>query len=83
VQLVFYPLEKGRFCREAIKVVASRRPLDFSFLPVPEDTIYSGARGGDMLRMLDVLKNARGWRDVVVPYGVGDNCGETAQRRTP
>jgi hypothetical protein len=78
VHLVFYPLKKGQFCQEAIKVVASRRPLDFSFLPVPMDAIYSGGRGGDMKRMLDVLKNAKDWRGVVVPYGVGGGCGESA-----
>jgi len=74
LQLVFYPLERGKFCQESIKVVASRRPLAFSYLPVPENQVFTGARGGDMKKMLDTLQNAFGWSEVVVSYGVGESC---------
>jgi hypothetical protein len=76
LQLLFYPLEDGRFCQESIKVVASRKPLDFSFLPVPVNQMYAGAQGGEIKKIRDVLENATDWRDVVLSYGVGGECRE-------
>jgi len=74
LQLVFRPLKEGEPCQESIKVVASRTPLDFSFLPVPENRIYIGAEGGDIKRMLEVLQRAGNWQEVVLNYIVGPGC---------
>jgi len=74
VQLVFYPLKEDELCHESIKVVASRKPIDFSFLPVPEDQVYAGAIGGDMKKVLEVLRTATDWNEVVLSYWVGQGC---------
>lgn len=75
IQLVFYPLENDETCREAIKVISSRLPLDFSYLPIPENTIYAGAQGGDIKQVAVTLKKARGWSEQVLGYMVGPDCG--------
>lgn len=74
VQMQFYPLTTGQTSRESIKVIASYFPIDFSYLPVPENTIYAGARGGDIKRVLESLKQARGWSEQVLDYMVGAAC---------
>lgn len=74
LKLCFYPIEDNPISSESIKVVASRTPLDFSFLPVPMDEIYSGAKGGDILRVGDVLRQATAWSETVVAYSVGEAC---------
>lgn len=75
LQLVFYPLNDDETCREAIKVISSRLPIDFSYLPVPENTIYAGAQGGDIKQVANTLKKARGWSEQVLCYMVGPDCG--------
>jgi len=74
MQLVFYPLKSGQPCQEAVKVVASRTSLDFSFLPVPVNRLYAGAEGGDIKKMLAVLRQAGKWREVTLNYVVGPGC---------
>ena len=74
VQLVFYPLKEDELCHESIKVIASRKPIDFSFLPVPEDQVYAGASGGDMKKVLEALRAATDWDEVVLSYWVGRGC---------
>ncbi|MCF6178665.1 MAG: DUF4384 domain-containing protein [Geopsychrobacter sp.] len=76
LQLVFYPLKKGQTSSESIKVISSYFPIDFSYLPVPENTIYAGAKGGDIKQVLASLENARGWSEQVLKYWVGPECGE-------
>lgn len=74
LQLVFFPLKEDELCQESIKIVASRNPLDFSFLPIPENRIYKGAKGGEINRMLEVLERSKSWEAVDVPYTVGLLC---------
>jgi hypothetical protein len=74
VQLVFYPLKEDELCHESIKIIASRKPIDFSFLPVPEDQVYAGAIGGDMKKVLEALRAATDWNEVVLSYWVGRGC---------
>lgn len=72
--LVLYPLEEGRTSRESIKVVVSRNPLDFSFLPIPIGEVFMGARGGKIKQVLQVLRDARDWSEVKLNYWVGSGC---------
>jgi hypothetical protein len=74
VSLHFYPIEKDKQARESIKVVVSRTPLDFSFLPVPENEIFTGAKGGDLKRVLDVLRAAKDLSETTLRYSVGPGC---------
>jgi hypothetical protein len=74
VDLLLYPLVPGEACREAFKVVASRQPIDFSFLPVPQNQVYAGAKGGDLARVLVVLKSASGWSEATLTYWVSEAC---------
>jgi hypothetical protein len=76
LQLMFYPLIEGQMSQESIKVISSYFPIDFSYLPVPENTIYAGAQGGDIKQVLKTLKTARGWSEQVLDYWVGPECGE-------
>ena len=74
VQLQFYPLDPQQTCSEAIKVISSRVPIDFSYLPIPENTLYAGAAGGDIKQVATTLKQARGWSEKVLTYMVGPDC---------
>ncbi len=73
LNLLLYPMD-GKDTTEAIKVVASREPLDFSFLPRPENALFTGAQGGDMKKMLQVLKKAHDWKEQTLKYWVGPKC---------
>lgn len=72
--LLLYPLRAGQMSHESFKVVASRLPIDFSFLPVPENAIYAGAKGGDIKQVVRVLRQACGWSETVLDYWVGPDC---------
>ena len=72
--LELHPLKQGQPCKEAFKIVASQGPLDFSFLPVPENRIYSGARGGEIRRVSRVLEKAGRWNEVILGYWVSEDC---------
>jgi hypothetical protein len=74
ILLHLYPLD-GRPTRESVKVIASRRPLDLSFLPVPTGALYASASGADLGRVMGVLEAAEGWRAVDLPLVVGPGCG--------
>ncbi|MEA3465680.1 MAG: hypothetical protein U9R29_06705 [Thermodesulfobacteriota bacterium] len=74
LQLVFYPLIEGQMSHESIKVIASYFPIDFSYLPIPENAIYAGAQGGKIKQVLGSLKKARGWSEQVLDYWVGPEC---------
>ena len=74
VQLVFYPLKEDELCQESIKVIASRKPIDFSYLPIPEDQVYAGASGGDMKKVLETLRATTDWNETVLSYWVGPGC---------
>ncbi|MBF0226972.1 MAG: hypothetical protein HQK76_16125 [Desulfobacterales bacterium] len=60
--------------KESIKIVASKIKMDFSFLPVPINSYYAGAKGGDIKKMLDVLKTNQEWSEIDIPYIVGKDC---------
>ncbi len=74
--LAVYPLKPDETSHEAFKIVASRKPLNFSFLPIPENEIYAGARGERIEKVLDILKNAGQWSEATLGYWVGPNCGK-------
>ena len=74
MRLELYPMPGEHYTQEAIKVVATREPLDFSYLPVPENQIFAGAQGGSIKRMLETLNSASDWSEAVVKYGVGPAC---------
>jgi len=74
IQLVFYPLIDGQMSHESIKVISSYFPIDFSYLPVPENAIYAGVKGGDIKQVLKSLKQAQGWSEQVLDYWVGPEC---------
>lgn len=74
LELVFYPLEGEGTSQEGVKVIASRTPIDFSFLPIPEDAVYAGAAGGDIRKVAEVLKQSDGWSETVLSYLVGQEC---------
>lgn len=74
MRLELYPLKPGEPCKEAFKIIASKDGLDFSFLPVPENRIYSGAHAGEIQRVSKVLEKADGWSDVVLGYWVSEEC---------
>lgn len=73
-QLELYPLEKGKKCKEKIKIIASRKKLDFSSLPFPENRVYIGTEGKNIEKLLDILKiakNSAGFSETVLTYCVG------------
>jgi len=72
--LKLYALEDGQMCRESFKIIASRKKLDFSFLPFPDNAVYAGAKGGDINKMVDLLKNHNGFSEVLLSYWVGGKC---------
>ena len=74
MQLVLYPLVEGEMCHESFKVIASQVPLDFSYLPVPECTVYAGAQGGDIGKVVKTLQGASGWSETLLDYWVGAEC---------
>ena len=74
MDLVFYPLKPGTLNHEYLKIVASRTPIDFSFLPCSENRMYYGKDGGDLKRLLDKLRATKGWSQVLLSYGVGAGC---------
>lgn len=74
MSLLLYPLRHGQTSHESFKIIASRLPIDFSFLPVPENAIYAGAKGGDIKQVLRALQQAEGWSETVLDYWVGPDC---------
>lgn len=74
LQLVVMPLPGEKTSNEAMQVVASREKLDFSFLTVPFDEIYSGARGNDASRLSAALENGHQWNTEIITYYVGEKC---------
>lgn len=72
--LVFYPFREGEATRESVKVIASRRPFDFSFLPAPVNQVFLGAEGGDIRKVYNVLDKAKDWSDEHLTYTVGEVC---------
>lgn len=74
LKLLVYPLPGKVSGREAFKVIASEKPLDFSFLKVPEGRIFAGAEAGELKKVLKVLSAAEGWSEVTLPYRVGLGC---------
>jgi len=76
MELQLYPLSNEQVTQESFKIVASKHPLDFSFLPLPENEIFIGAKGGNMKEMLGVLKQAKQWNEKSLNYWVGQQCGQ-------
>jgi hypothetical protein len=73
--LEVYPLVPHRSVQETFKIVASGQRLDFGFLPVPINAIFSGVEGGDLQKVLETLNQARGWAETTLTYRVGPQCG--------
>ena len=59
MELVFYYMGK-KTVFEDIKVMASRSPMDFSFLPVAENEIFVGVQGGDIKKNSGNFESRRG-----------------------
>lgn len=74
LRLEVYPMPEDNPSREAFKVIASYRPLDFSFLKVPDGRIFAGAAATELKKVLETLKNARGFSEVTLKYTVGRGC---------
>lgn len=55
-------------------MVVSRHPLDFSFLSVPENRVFTGAEGGTLRQVLEVLERATNWSEQTLAYLVGREC---------
>lgn len=72
--LAVYPIKSDENSQEAFKVIASRKALDFRFLPIPENEIYAGAKGEKLAKVLDVLRKAQEWSEVNLGYWVGPGC---------
>ncbi len=75
LSLQLYPLGQMD-TKEEFKVIASRKPLDFSFLPIPENQLFSGAQGGDLKKMMSVLNKAKESSEIDLSYWVGPGCSE-------
>jgi len=74
--LAVYPLKQDETSHEAFKIVASRKPVDFGFLPIPENEIYAGAKGERLEKVLDILKKTSNWSEATLGYYVGPNCSK-------
>ena len=74
LSLKLYPLPDANPSREAFKIIASYKSLDFSFLKVPDGRIYAGAQAAELKKVLAVLQKASGWSAVTLPYLVGRGC---------
>jgi len=74
LQLLIAPLRPGTTCQESFKIVASREKINFSFLPVPENELFLGARGGNMKKVLTELKKKRHWNETNLNYWTGADC---------
>ena len=74
LSLILYPLPDENPSREAFKIIASYKPLDFSFLKVPDGQIYAGAKAAELKKVLAVLQKSSGWSEVTLPYLVGRGC---------
>ncbi len=60
--------------REAFKVIASFKPLDFSFLKVSNGRIFAGDAATELKEVLAVLKEAPAFSELILSYLVGNGC---------
>ena len=74
MRLQVYPLPDDNPSREAFKVIASYKLIDFSFLKVPDGQIFAGAAATELKEVLSVLKKAPCFSEVTLPYLVGSGC---------
>jgi hypothetical protein len=74
MRLELYPMPNDDPSREAFKVIASYKSLNFSFLKVPDGQIFAGAEAAALKEVLAVLQKASGWSEVTLPYVVGRGC---------
>jgi hypothetical protein len=75
VSLVLSPLIAGEPCREAFKVIASGNKMDFSFLPIPVNRIYKGAKAGEIRQLNKKLDEYKDFSALTVHYWVGRKPG--------
>ncbi|MBT4837132.1 MAG: DUF4384 domain-containing protein [Methylococcales bacterium] len=73
LSLLLYPMN-DQPTYEKFKVISSDKRLDFSNIPVPENALFTGAKGGDMKLMLDVLSKSKNWQVIDLDYEVGKHC---------
>ena len=74
MRLQVYPLPDDNPSREAFKIIASYKAIDFSFLKVPDGQIFAGAAATELKEVLAVLKKAPAFSEVTLPYLVGSGC---------
>ena len=74
MRLQVFPLPDDNPSREAFKVIASYKAIDFSFLKVPDGQIFAGAAATELKEVLAVLKKAPAFSEVTLPYLVGSGC---------
>ncbi len=68
------PAIPGEPCRESFKLVVARRPLDFSYLPFPENRIYAGVNGRDIARVTATLAGVPDSRQQLLDYRIDPAC---------
>ena len=73
LDMPMHPVRPG-VNEESFKMVASRKPLDFSFIPFPENEPFYGIDAGELRRVLDVLENADSASVVDIPYKISEGC---------
>lgn len=59
---------------ETIKLISSPQKIDFSFLPVPVNQVFTGVSAGDLKKVLQTLQQASGWTQFKLKYWVGETC---------
>ncbi len=74
MRLQVFPLPDDNPSREAFKIISSFKPIDFSFLKVPDGRIFAGAAATELKKVLNVLKKAPAFSEVTLPYLVGTGC---------
>lgn len=74
LSLVLFPLHPGETSRESFKIIASRDKIDFSFLPVPFNQLFQGAKGGQIKKLRNALRKYGQYSEKTLTYFVGPNC---------
>ena len=83
IQIKLFPLQEDSFCQEVIKIVVSRQPLNFDFLPFPENDLYIGVRGGDINKLSSYLRKQKNWQEMNLKYKrQAETRGRARQERT-
>ncbi len=68
------PAREGKRCDESFKLVATRTPLDFSFLPFPANRVFGGVNGRDIAEITRILKQTTNYADLLLPFTITEGC---------